>query len=212
MTNSVSFGPTGALLAKSANVADGVQLQLSFFLPHITTLTARVCLFGRGRCALTNPDGGPIPAVEQVLEPVDEVAEAATILPLFHWIWRDTLQLWRMELVIPAHQLQALRYLSVYVEEASKPEESAWTLRPEPILLEAEKSEWSLGENSPPSLFLLMTRGDAAIRLNRLQQTHSALQSLRDAAADALFDIFFLLIGGKDVQLMTCELEDENDE
>jgi hypothetical protein len=34
------------------------------------------------------------------------------------------------------------------------------------------------------------------------------LQSQDEATTDALFDIYFLLIGGRDIPLMTCELED----
>ncbi|MEP3480858.1 MAG: hypothetical protein ABJZ55_16540 [Fuerstiella sp.] len=200
-------GPTGTLAAQTKRGNESVCLRLSFALPNGGNWTVRACLGDRSRNRLKGSAECPSTTFEQPLAPVPEGLEAEVICDQRHWFSEDFLTAWQAEFVIPIEQIRRIGYLTVYVGDTSLDSESSWHLRPDTILLEADRAAWGLNSDSVSASFLLMSRGDATGRLNFLHESHRVLQAHREDVANTMFDIFFLLIGGRDIQLMTCDLE-----
>ncbi|APZ94546.1 hypothetical protein [Fuerstiella marisgermanici] len=202
------FGPTGALITTVETDPQGVRLRLFTVLPVIANLAIQVRLLGRDRIELADPasrsefqqEGRPFPDAEdgwirRAVELVQRVRMPNTRLASYE-VW------------LPQRVLRQTRYLAVYAGSRDDRSEATWEQSEDTFVLEAKKADLRLDANQRPSFFLLMTRGDATQRLELLQQSDRVLQSQDEATADALFDIYFLLIGGRDFPLMTCELED----
>lgn len=202
----IKHGPTGALTISAGPTLEGVRLKFSLFIPTDRALTMLACFCGKGRNRLKNRDGRLVPAIERRLEPIAQGRDAVAVSDRLPWRWPALTQ-WQTEIAIPENHLKRMEYLTVYLGDSPAEAQEKWYSQPETIVLEVAKADWGSAESSGHAHFALMTRGDATQRLNHLYQTERILQSHQEEVCDALFDIFFLLVGGRDIQLMTCDLE-----
>ncbi len=158
--------PTGALITTADPVTGGVRLRLRGLLPVIANLTIQVRLLGRHRIELADAESCPN---------VHRVPNTATCarefmihgrLELIHALWMPETTLTTHEVVVPQRLLPKTHYLSLHAGSSDDVTHGDWHQSPRTFLLEANKCEFNLEEELQASFFWLMTRGDAAERLN----------------------------------------------
>lgn len=201
------FGPTGALITVAEKYHGVIRLRMVALLPVVTNLAMQVCLLGKGRDELnlkeSRPDIGSLtcPARRRELLYVLGLAELIALISL-----PDTSAAVR-EVRIPEPAAGITRYLRVFIGTSGMIPVPDWKRRPEAFLLEAKMCRFfNPKKRRTVSIFWLMTHTDVNERLNRLRHMHPILRRNDEAAADALHDIYKRLTGGKDNDLMTCDL------
>ncbi|MCA9015093.1 MAG: hypothetical protein KDA89_09040 [Planctomycetaceae bacterium] len=203
----IQFGPTGALITVAGNNNYGMCVRMLAMLPVIPNLVVQVCLLGKRRLELSvngsRPGISRLPNAEQFAKRVvpaglDALLNRVSLSETAFSAW---------EFLIPQGLVSKTGYLGFYIGNSDPDRQPDWHLNGETFLLEAAKGDFFKADAAATvSGFRLMTRGNAAKRLNRLRETYRILQRDDEVAADALYDIFLRLIGGKDDELMTCDL------
>ncbi|MEZ6128898.1 MAG: hypothetical protein R3C59_09465 [Planctomycetaceae bacterium] len=202
-----SFGPTGALITVAENNNYGVCVRMLAMLPVISDLAVQVCLLGKRRLELSadgsRPEISRLPNAEQLAKRVVPAGPDALLNRVS--LFETAFSAW--EFLIPQGLVSKTGYLGFQIGGSGPDPQPDWHLNGETFLLEAAKGDFFRADAAATvSGFRLMTRGNAAKRLNRLREMYRILQRDDEAAADALYDIFLRLIGGKDDELMTCDL------
>ena len=171
--NKPQFGPTGALVTIAEQSEHGIRVSLIALLPVVANLACQVRLLGRGRNELAKKGSRPevrttpCPTQRPNLRGLCGQAELIQCSSL-----RKT-SLTAREFLIPKSLVSKTSYLSLYFGTNGIVARPDWQRSPSTFLLEVPRSDFfDLQKQRTVSTFWLMTRGDAAERLNRLRQAH----------------------------------------
>lgn len=206
MAKNLIGGPTGALITTVDQSRSTTRVSMLFLIPVVTELAVSIRLFGTRRNELTSADDGE-PLCRMTL--TAEQSRCPNVLrPLqsaMAFIW-PAYGLYGTELEVDARLMRRVKHVGIYAGErdASGSPEGEWEGSSSTFVLEASKRD--LGVPATGSLFLLLTRQTSSFRTEALWRGNRVLQSDSEPAADALWDLYFLLISGKDIQLMTEDL------